>query len=481
MAVFTRSRVCWLLAGLAFAAGLLLAARFWLGGYVVRSVLQMAGASEIRFQEVRGTPWWLEITNLEFRVRSHAFAARRVTLQRESWWQASLGDVRVEGASLPVVLDGSDVDPLSWDTYGHGGLGDEPVPPPFGSLDLQGDLIVRMAGVPERAIAVKLEGRPKSGTSWIGSLLAEAEGFRLAGNGSLLRAGQELDFQVHSAELDLANWSPQVQRLVSLPGGPWELGGRLTGVAEGKVTAKRFAATARVTLHGASMRSAARDIAAEGAEADLEFSDLWKLRTSSGRLRLAELRFGRLSLREVEADFGLWNGRQINLAHAAAKALGGRVEAESFGYLLGQDGLDFRLNCSGLQTPDLLALLKPSAPRLSGRLEGSLALRVHANGVQVSGGWLGLESGGGGEMQVNATTLLRSGAQMDAATERVFKAAAGQNVLVRLEEFRLDIRPPGLPLGTSVRCRVQGRVDDQRVGFLHHVNGAAEGYWVGGR
>ena len=472
-----RSRLTWIVAVLLLLiVGAGLAVRFWLGGYVVRSVLGMAGASEIRFAQVRGTPGRIVIEDLEFRVRTQPFAARRVTVERESWWMASLGNVRIEGVRVPVVLDQSDTDPWNWTTYDQGGLGDEPVNLPFQSLDLDGELVVRMATVPDMPITVKLEGRPRTGSSWIGSLVAEGEGFRLAGGGSLLRAGQELDYQVHSAELDLAVWSRHIQRLVPLPGGPWEMGGRLTGVSEGKVTAKRFAATARVSLRGGSMRAGTVDVAASGAEAELEFSDLWKLRTKTGTLRLAELRVGRLPFRQVTADFGLWDGRVITVNHATAEALGGRVETEAFRYELNQRALALSLRATGIRGPALLGLTSGVAPRFTGRVGGVLPLRIHGDGVQISDGVLALEPGSAGELQFDATTLLRTGVKLEPATEQVFKAAGRASVVLRLESLRFEIRPTGLPLGTSARAQVTGTVDGAPVNFTYHVNGAVERY-----
>lgn len=477
MSPATRSRLLWLTAAVIVIGGGLLGARLWLGGYVVRSVLRMAGATEIRHGPVRGTPWQLEIEDLDFRLRSQSFSARRVTLRRDTWWEATLGDVRVEGAHLPVSLDDSEVNPLSWDTYEESGLGDEAVLPPFRTLDLAGELIVRLAAVPERAIAITLQGRPKSGTSWIGSLLAEGEGFRLAGNGALLRAGQELDFQVNSAELDLALWSAQIQRLVTLPGGPWKLGGRLTGVAEGKVTARRFAATARVSLRAGRIQAGARDVTASGADADLEFSDLWKLRTSSGKLHLAELRVGRLPFHDINADFGLWDGRQLKVARASAAALGGRVEVGPFSYRLDERAVNLELQVAGLRLAELLALTEGVEPRLSGRAGGKLALQIHDFGVQVTGGYLATEPGEASDLLVNAAAMLRAGAQLDGPTERLLRAAGRQNVLVRLDECRMDVRSADLPVGTAARCRVRGRVDDQPVDFTYHVNGTVERFW----
>lgn len=472
----SRRRLLWIVAALALFAGAGLGVRYWLGGYVVRSVLRLAGASQIKFADVRGTPWRLEVADLAFMVRTQPFTARRVTLIREKWWQASLGDVRVEGARLPVVLDRSDINPWDWATYDDGGLGDEPVQPPFRSLVLDGELVVRMVTLADEAIRVHLEGTPLDGTSWIGSLVAEGPGFRLAGGGSLLRAGQELDFQVHSAELDLGVWSRHVQRLVALPGGLWELQGRLTGVGEGKVTAKRFAATARVSLREGRMRVGARDVSADGIEADLEFSDLWKFRTKSGALRVAELRLGRLPLHDLTADFGLWNGKQLTIHRGAARALGGRVETDTFGYHLDQRGVAVTIRPAGVSLAALLGLVTGPVPRITGRAGGELALRIHSDGVQVDGGHLAVESGVPSELQLNAATMIRSGARMDAATQEIMKAAGGQSVVVRLDAFRLDVRPPDLPLGTTARVEASGRVDDNPVAFTYHVNGAIERY-----
>ncbi len=467
-------RLYWILGTLLLAVSLGMAARLWLGGYVVRSVLRMAGASEIRHGAVRGTPWLLEVEELRFKVRTHAFFARRVTLARRQWWLASLGDVRVEQARMPVVLDGSDVDPWNWSTYERGGWEGEPVSLPFRSLVLAGELVVRMATVPDRAIAIQLEGQPRSGTSWVGSLVAEGEGFHLAGAGSLLRAGQELDFQVHSAALDLGLWSRQVQRLVSLPGGPWTMQGRLTGVAEGKVTAQRFAATARVRLADGSMRAGTRDIEARGAEAELEFSDLWKLRTKSGALHLDELRVGRLVVQDVAADFGLWGGSQIEIQRTSGTALGGKLTVDPFRYSLNQSVVNLMVRPERVRAPGLIALTQGVAPRLSGEIDGEVALRIQGDGVHVAGGSLVMRPERAPELQVNAAAMLRSGAIMDAGTTEVFRGARGGSVLIRLDEMRFEPRGEGLPLGTSARVRVAGRVDGAPVAFTYHVNGALE-------
>jgi hypothetical protein len=469
-----RSRQLWIaLTVLVLAA---FAVRFWLGGYVVRSVLGMAGASAIRFTHVRATPWRVVVEGLHFSVRTQEFAARRVTVERERWWMASLGNVRIEGAHIPVTLDDSDVDPWHWSTYDEAGLGDEPVNLPFQTLDLDGELVVRMATLSDTSVTVKLEARPQGGASWVGSLVAEAPGFRLAGDGALLRAGQELDFQVHSAELDLETWAGQIQRLVPLPGGPWTMGGKLTGVGEGNVTAKRFAATARVNLREGRMRAGSQDVAATGVEAELEFSDLWKFRTKSGEARLTELRIGRLPLSNVVADFGLWGGQTLIINSARFEALGGRVAVQPFRYQLNRRTVGVTVDVENLDLAAALGLAQRVPAQLTGRADGTLPLRIHESGVQLDPGQLRLRDGSTAELRVNPAVLLRSGAVMAAESLGVLKTAGNEPLLIRLGELRFDIRPPDIPLGSSARLTAAGDTDRGPVSFVFNVNGPVEKY-----
>lgn len=446
--------------------------RYWLGGYVVRTVLGMAGASHIRYAAVRATPWRIETDELHFEISTHEFAARRVTVERAHWWTASLGAVRVEGAEVAAVLDHSDADPWNWATYDEG-LKDEPVNLPFQTLDLDGTLIVKLSGLPDMPLAIKLEGRPKGGASWIGSLVTEGPGFSLAGGGSLLRAGQELDFQVHHAELDLETWGAHLQRLVVLPGGPWEVQGKLTGVAEGKVTAKRFAATARVTLRDGAMRAGSEDVAARGAEAELEFSDLWKYRTKSAAFRLAELRAGRLTVRDVAADFGLW-GRELRVEHASFAALGGTGEVEAFRYDLGKREVGLTLQVRDVELERLLALTKDLPGKVTGRVSGTLPLRIQSTGVRLDGGGLDWRPEGAAVLPLSAVTVLRSGAALDDASLRTLKAASGDKVKLQLAKLSLAIRPPDVPLGSTARLRMAGETEDGPLAFDIVVIGPVE-------
>jgi hypothetical protein len=247
-------------------------------------------------------------------------------------------------------------------------------------------------------------------------------------------------------------------------------------VAEGKVTAKRFAATARVSLREGRMRAGSQDVAATGAEAELEFSDLWKIRTKTGEFRLKELRVGRLPLRNVTADFGLWNGQTLIVNSARFEALGGRATVQPFRYQLNQREVGATVEVENIELAAALALVERPTAQLSGRVDGTLPLRIQDNGVRLDRGQLVLHPGSTGELRVSATVLLRSGAVMPADTLAVLKAAGSEPLAIRLGELRFDIRPADIPLGSSARLTAVGETEKGPVAFTFNVNGPVEKY-----
>jgi hypothetical protein len=208
----------------------------------------------------------------------------------------------------------------------------------------------------------------------------------------------------------------------------------------------------------------------------LEFSDLWKFRTKSGVLRLSELRVGRLSLQEVKADFGFWGEQDISVGGVEFRALAARVTAGPFKYFHNEREVMTTLQVDGLDLARLPELVPAMPPGISGKVAGSLPLRVADSGVRFDPGYLELQPGPGAELECNATALLRSGAMIPAGSLTVLKEAGGKPVRLRLRELRLDLRPPGLPLGCSARLHVVGEAPQGPVAFDLNVNGAIEKY-----
>src|SRR5882724_9519602 len=145
------------LAAILLVAGLL--ARQMLTGLAVNALLQLAGASEIKFTIAEASPWRVVVEDIGFSVRTQGFVAKRVTFTRAHWWTPSLGTVRVEQARVPVTIDGSDTNPFSWSTYQNGQAKVQPWQAPLEELAVDGQLVVKAAALPAQEIAVKLDAR----------------------------------------------------------------------------------------------------------------------------------------------------------------------------------------------------------------------------------------------------------------------------------------------------------------------------------
>ena len=115
------------------------------------------------------------------------------------------------------------------------------------------------------------------------------------------------------------------------------------------------------------------------------------------------------------------------------------------------------------------------AVEAGGRMSGTLPLTIRPEGVRLAPGHLVLQPGAA-EMVCNVTALLRSGATFSGESLAVLKATGAKPLRLRLDELRLDIRQPDLPLGCSARVHAAGESEDGRVAFDYNVNGAIEKY-----
>ena len=80
------------------------------------------------------------------------------------------------------------------------------------------------------------------------------------------------------------------------------------------------------------------------------------------------------------------------------------------------------------------------------------------------------------DLECSPTALVRSGATMPDGSLAVLKSAGTKPVRMRLGALRLDIRPPGLPLGCSARLQVAGETPEGPLAFDLNVNGSIEKY-----
>jgi hypothetical protein len=451
-------------AGLALiTAVVVVVARLALTGLAVDALLRMAGASEIKFSVTQASPWRVVVENLDFRLRTQAFAAKRLVLQRTHWWTPSLGAVRVEQARLPLNIDGSDTNPWAWSTYKNGTAAAQPVKIPADEISIDGQLVVQAAALADQTLTVKIEARLTENGEWNGRARADGPGLGLKAEGTFNPATNVLTFKVPEASVDLKPWQGFIQRMVLLPAGPWELEGKLSGSAEGKWADKHLMASGVVQVRDGRIKNEPHGVSAEGIEADLQFIDFEKVRTRPGTLRIRELRTGRLPLREIDAEVAFESAEKIAVTRIALKALGGSLAAEPFKYFFNLRELDAVLLAEGVSVEEVMALTQDLPAKATGRVNGRLPVHIDAGGLRLGTGWLALKSGVYAEVQFNAGGLLTSGMPAGSPSYAVLKKIESGLLKLKVGELRLDIRPPNAPSGRSAQLHLVGEPVDPEV------------------
>lgn len=456
MALLTKRRVLWTVVLALVLLGAGVAARLALAGLALRTLLTQAGAAEIRFDLAAASPWSVVVENMDFKVRTQVFAARRLTLSRAHWWTPSLGSLRIEQARLPLTIDGSDTNPLAWATYGNGKAPAVPLRVPLEEISVDGQLIIKAAALPDEALTVKIAARLTAEKTWSGRVSAEGPGLAAEAEGTFDPATKALDFKVPAIALDLKPWQGFVQRLTLLPGGDWDLAGRATANAEGRWTGQGFKATARVKLRGGHAANAGHALTADGIEADLEFSDLGHGQTKPGTLRIRELRTGSLTLRDLEAEFAFADASKVVVTRATLRGLGGTATLEPFRYFLNLRELEAVVLVDGIDIAEVMALTQDLPAKATGRVTGRFPIRVDDTGLRLGTGWLQLKPGVSAEIQFNTSGLLTRGLAASSPSYAVLQKVESGLLKLAITELRLDIRPPNAPPGRSATLHIAG-------------------------
>lgn len=438
-----------------------------LTGAAVAASLRMAGAGDVKLSVTNASPWRLVLEDVGFSYRTQQFAARRVSFGRAHWWQPSLGAVRVEGARVPVTIDGSDTNPWAWASYSGTGkpaaVAASMQAVPAEKISIDGQLIIHAAVLNDQALTVKFEAEQGSGNTWSGSVQATGPGISVQAEGSYGFNDQRLAFRATQVSLELQPWQDFIQRLVVLPGGTWEISGRLTATADGSYAANKLTAGGKVQLHDVRLANPARGFTAEGVEADLEFTDFKQFQSKPGALRVRELRKGDLVATALDVTLAFDGPEHIAVSRATLQTLGGRVSAEPFKVFPNQQELEATLLADGLDVEKIMALAKDVPAKASGRVDGRLPIRIDEGGLRLGTGWLQLKPGVYAEVQLQAAGVLTGGMAATNPSYNVLKKVETGLLRLRLTELRLEIRPPNAPPGRSATLHLAGESTDPEV------------------
>jgi hypothetical protein len=202
---------------------------------------------------------------------------------------------------------------------------------------------------------------------------------------------------------------------------------------------------------------------AEGIEADLEFTDMAKIFTKPGTLRVREVRTGQLALRDLDAGVALEGSNKLVVSRVSFQALGGNVSVEPFNYFLSLRELETVVLVDGLNVEEIMALTRDLPAKAVGRVNGRFPVRLDDSGVRLGTGWLQLTPGVKAEIQFNATGLLTGGTSPGNPSYAVLKKVESGLLMLKISELRLDIRPPNAPAGRSAQLHLKGEPVDRDV------------------
>jgi hypothetical protein len=424
--------------------------------------LKRAGAGDVKFELGSAMPWLVEIDNLAFRVRAQSFEARRVVFEREKWWKPTLGRVRIEGARVPVTVDESDTNPWAWSSYaGQDSAGVGGLTVPLEEIAIDGQLIVQISSG-EQPIELKFAAKPEADL-WNATLHAIGPGLSLDATGSYVLADHSLAFRADQVTLELKPWESVIQKLVPLPGGTIGMAGTLTASVEGAWQNGKIAANGRVRLRSGRFDYAPKAFTADGVEADFVFTDFVHFESQPGPVRAREVHVGNFSAGGFSAGLTFQGLSHLAVNHAKLNALGGAMSAEPFALALGRNELEAVVAIDGIDVEKVFALTPDLPARASGRVDGRLPIRIDAGGLRLGTGWLELKKGVSAEVRFNAAGLLTTGMNPGSATYAVMQKVEAGRLRMKLNEVRLDVRPPGAPRGCSARLHLEAEPVDASI------------------
>jgi hypothetical protein len=245
-----------------------------------------------------------------------------------------------------------------------------------GAPKLKWHLTLRTEKPRERTVAFRIEGY----------------GFRVSGDARLDPLG-EGTWRIAEAEITLGEWfgwlAPRVLPDLAAASGS----GTLQIRGEGTWRGGKLGGRASLSLREGRIDDPARKVMFEGISVDVEVSDLAARRTEpaqvftwrSGRYDTVPLGVGRI---EFAVD-----GDDVRVNEAAIDVFGGELRVGSLEMSTSRPEFSVVARMSGIAVDQILFLLPPVLSEARGRLDGNVALKRDATGIQIGNGRLALREG----------------------------------------------------------------------------------------
>lgn len=441
-----------LLAALILAAVL---ARRPLVGFAAVSALRLAGASRPSLEVETAGPGLVVFRSVELGWRTHRLTIERVSIERSRWWSWSLGKVTLQGARLPLAVDGSDVDPFAWSSYEGGDAGGVPLALPMDALSVEGALAVRAAATGDREVRILARVVP-AGVQWKANVEARGPGLEADMSADFAPISGTFALRVDPVRIDLAQWQEILQRVVLIPGGTWRLAGDVAASADISRREGKLRSSGWVRLEKGSARNEDLKLTLEGLAFDVPFEDFDSIRSGPASLKVGRLAAGGFAATDLEARFTLEGPEKVVVSALGVSTLGGRVRLEPFKIFPRNYELEAVVAAEGLDIAQILVLAPDVPARASGRVDARVPVRIDHSGFRFRTGWIDLHPGSRAEVELHAEGLLTAGMEQRGPKFDVLRRIEGGLLRLQISTLRLDIYPPDRPAGRSAQLHLAG-------------------------
>jgi hypothetical protein len=288
-------------------------------------------------------------------------------------------------------------------------------------------------------------------------------GFLIAGPGVRIRGDLQLDpagegtWHVVEAELNLGEWF-RVAPLFAPAAAGITVAGNLTFTGAGTWRDGVIDGTAIFSLREGRVDDPEHKILLEGISVDVEFEDIATLRTApaqvftwrSGRYDVVPLGVGRI---EFQMD-----RKEVRVTSSLIDVFGGELQVGSLVMSTQRPEFSVDARMVGVDVSQVLFLLPPVLTDARGRLDGHVALKRDASGLQIGAGNLSLRPGETAQLRLAPTPGLLSSSLPPMVLQHypgLTKIEMGEAPL-RAEELEVTFTPGGDAEGRTARVHIAG-------------------------
>jgi hypothetical protein len=341
-----------------------------------------------------------------------------------------------------------------------------PLPPPAGwklppfDGELQGEFDPLLLG-----------GAPR--LKWKLALRAEqprerAVEFHVEGYGARIRGEARLDpmgegsWRIAEAEINLGEWFGWIAPRLGPELAGVSAAGTLTIKGEGTWRGGRLGGVAQLSLREGRIDDPAHKVVLDGISFDVDIEDLATLRTApeqvftwrSGRYDVVPLGVGRIEFMLDEEN--------VRVTESLIDVFGGELQVGSL--VMSRKRLEFSVDArmSGVEVDRIMFLLPPVLSEARGRLDGNVALRRDATGIQIGDGRLALREGETADLRL----AVRPGWMSTSLPPEVLKVFPGfkkmenGEIPIRARVLEITFTPDGDAAGRTAWVRVSGGPSD---------------------